>query len=208
MEYYSFSKNIIAANDFLPSNIIDKLYIDFLNLRNYFDISEWQDKEGNKKKEFYSPHCGGFDFWITDKNVKDFENTTILHLKSWFLHQGLLAYIQDNFSNSVFDLLNRKLKFSIHVVSYNKEGYYNWHQDINPKNIFTMNLILQKPSNLIGGEFLFKDNNKIIKTNNTHNFFSCFPSFIWHAVKPLQADKEVSFLDQRFSIQFWWRLDE
>ena len=39
MEYYSFSKNIIAANDFLPPDIIDKLYVDFLNLRNYFDIS-------------------------------------------------------------------------------------------------------------------------------------------------------------------------
>ena len=206
MEYYSFSKNIIASQDFLPSDMIDKLYVDLLNLRQKFGISQWQSDK--IKKEFYSPNCGGFDFWVTDRNVNEFKNTTILQLKSWFLQQGLLAYIQDNFSNSVFELLNRKLKFSIHVVSYNKGGYYNWHQDIHPQNIFTMNLILQNPSNLKGGEFLFKDNNKIIKTNNTHNFFCCFPSFIWHAVKPLQAEKEVSFLEQRFSIQYWWRLDE
>ena len=36
MEYYSFSKNIIAANDFLPPDIIDKLYVDFFKFKKLF----------------------------------------------------------------------------------------------------------------------------------------------------------------------------
>ena len=55
MEYYSFSKNIIASQDFLPSDMIDKLYVDLLNLRQKFGISQWQSDK--IKKEFYSPNC-------------------------------------------------------------------------------------------------------------------------------------------------------
>ena len=36
-----------------------------------------------------------------------------------------------------------------------------------------------------------------------HNQLVIFPGFIPHAVTPLQLDKEVSFAEQRFSIQYW-----
>ena len=56
---------------------------------------------------------------------------------------------------------------------------------------------------------LFMDGNKIIKIPNKNNFMSVFPSFIYHAITPLKSEdnKDVAFSSQRFSIQFWIRLE-
>ena len=54
----------------------------------------------------------------------------------------------------------------------------------------------------------FMDDNKIIKVKNKNNFMVVFPSYISHSISPLYTDnnKDVSFLEQRFSIQFWTKL--
>ena len=56
---------------------------------------------------------------------------------------------------------------------------------------------------------LFMDDGKIIAVDNQDNYMVCFPSFIPHAIKPVYTEdnKDVSFLEQRFSIQFWVRLN-
>lgn len=40
-----------------------------------------------------------------------------------------------------------------------------------------------------------------------NNFMVVFPAYIPHAITPLytESNKDVSFLEQRFSIQFWVR---
>tara|TARA_R100001163_G_C4937220_1_gene110598 strand:- start:370 stop:609 length:240 start_codon:yes stop_codon:yes gene_type:complete len=72
--------------------------------------------------------------------------------------------------------------------------------------LFTFNLILNKTNNLKGGDLLFYDR-EIIEVENKNNFLVVFPSYIPHAIKPLYTEdkKDVPFLEQRFSIQFWVR---
>ena len=135
------------------------------------------------------------------------ENSFITLLKNWFFSEGFYFYInKDNFSVYQFLLNNKnRLFWNIHVVSYNNKGFYNWHKDTTPKNLFTFNLILQKSKKLKGGNMLFMDENKTIEVENKDNFLVIFPSFIPHAITPLcsENNKDVSFLEQRFSIQFW-----
>ena len=54
----------------------------------------------------------------------------------------------------------------------------------------------------------FMDDNKIIEIKNKNNFMVVFPSYIPHSISPLYTDdkEDVSFLEQRFSIQFWIKL--
>ena len=51
------------------------------------------------------------------------------------------------------------------------------------------------------------DDGKIITIPNQDNFMVVFPAYISHAITPLctENNKDVSFLEQRFSIQFWVR---
>ena len=51
----------------------------------------------------------------------------------------------------------------------------------------------------------FMDDNKIIEVENKNNYMVVFPSFVSHAISPLYSNnkKDVSFLEQRFSVQFW-----
>jgi Rps23 Pro-64 3,4-dihydroxylase Tpa1-like proline 4-hydroxylase len=51
------------------------------------------------------------------------------------------------------------------------------------------------------------ENGKIIEVKNKNNFMVVFPSYIPHAITPLHSNdnKDVAFLEQRFSIQFWVR---
>jgi Rps23 Pro-64 3,4-dihydroxylase Tpa1-like proline 4-hydroxylase len=106
----------------------------------------------------------------------------------------------------MYEFLERELEWNIHVISYNNGGYYNWHKDTYDSNIFTFNLILNKPSSLKGGNMLFYDK-KLIEVENMNNFMVVFPAYVSHAITPLctENNKDVSFLEQRFSIQFWVR---
>ena len=56
----------------------------------------------------------------------------------------------------------------------------------------------------------FLDRNDIIEIENKNNFFTIFPSYIPHCVSPLYSkdNKDVSFMEQRFSLQFWISLKD
>jgi Rps23 Pro-64 3,4-dihydroxylase Tpa1-like proline 4-hydroxylase len=206
MKYYNISKNIIACKNFLPSIKVDELYTDFLNNRTQFNIPNWRSENYNDSKEFFSPSCGGFDFWINWKEAKKGE-LFITAVGNWVLTQGLRHYASDN-NLPFFSLLERNVEWNVHVISYNNGGYYGWHKDNANSNLFTFNLIFNKGNKLKGGNMLFMDEGKIIEVPNENNFFCVFPSFISHAITPLYSEdnKEVSFLEQRFSVQFWTSL--
>jgi len=211
MKYYNLSKNIIACENFLNPQNVDEIFVDFLNNRNRFNIPNWSYSNDLKEEDInvdttITSKCGGLDFWVEWETVKK-ENSFIGLLKNWFFSEGFYFYInKDNFSVYQFLLNNtNRLFWNIHVVSYNNKGFYNWHKDTTPKNLFTFNLILQKSKKLKGGNMLFMDENKTIEVENKDNFLVVFPSFIPHAITPLcsENNKDVSFLEQRFSIQFW-----
>jgi len=197
MKYYNLSKNIIACDNFLPQQKVDELYSDILNNRQIFNIPNWINS-----KQLFSSMCGGLDFWLENKTEKNNDNF-FESLHQWFFHQGLSYYLKNN-ASQVYEFLERDLIWNIHVISYNNGGYYNWHKDNPNKNIFTFNLILNKGDSLEGGNMLFYDN-KIIEIKNKNNFMVVFPSYIPHAITPLYSKnkKDVPFLEQRFSIQFW-----
>ena len=211
MKYYNLSKNIIACENFLNPQNVDEIFVDFLNNRNRFNIPNWSYSNDLKEEDInvdttITSKCGGLDFWVEWETVKK-ENSFIGLLKNWFFSDGFYFYInKDNFSVYQYLLNNtNRLFWNIHVVSYNNKGFYNWHKDTTPKNLFTFNLILQKSKKLKGGNMLFMDENKTIEVENKDNFLVVFPSFIPHAITPLcsENNKDVSFLEQRFSIQFW-----
>ena len=205
MNYYNLSKNIIACDNFLPNNKIDELFTDFLNNRKKFKESIWE-KKGKKYIQFFGSDCGGFDFWLFDKTEED-NNSFIESLHQWLIHRGIFFYTENN-GSEVYKLLARKLQWDIHVICYNNGGYYNWHKDEKNSNIFTFNLILNKGNKLKGGDMCFMDDHKIIEVKNKNNFMVVFPSYIPHSISPLYTDnkEDVSFLEQRFSIQFWIKL--
>jgi hypothetical protein len=211
MKYYNVSKNIIACEDFLPKDKVNEIYTDFLNNRAKFNVSVWSKKEKGEKEytpknEFFSPSCGGFDFWLSWEEAKKGESF-ITSLGHWINNQGLGHYTTEN-NLQLFSLLERKIKWNVHVVSYNNGGYYGWHKDDQNSNLFTFNLIFNKANKLKGGNLLFIDEGKIIEIPNKDNFFCVFPSFISHAITPVYSEdnKDVSFAEQRFSIQFWTSL--
>tara|TARA_R110000751_G_scaffold275620_1_gene376549 strand:+ start:865 stop:1515 length:651 start_codon:yes stop_codon:yes gene_type:complete len=216
MHYKYYSSNIIGCNNFLPSNIKEFIKVDLLNNKFRFKKSLWGKGNislENKKNSHVSYNCGGKDFWITRKDEQEIEAPSIKILGDWFFQQGLLNYVK--YSSNVFNLLDRKFNWSIHIVSYNNGGYYNWHSDLGSsilgdQNLFTFNYIIQSSSILKGGDMLYQeDKNKIIKINNQDNFMCVFPSYVQHAITPISSidSKEVSFLDQRFSIQYWCSLE-
>jgi|TARA_R110000744_G_scaffold316749_2_gene423383 hypothetical protein len=208
MKYYNLSKNIIACDNFLPEPTVNEIYTDLLNNRHLFQVSNWNSKED-------SLNCGGMDFWITNKNKlkiksirQDIYNNTnsyIEKLSNWFFHQGLRYYANNNGPQLYEFLSERKLSWKIHVVTYNNQGYYNWHKDEMNNVLFTFNLILHKSDKLKGGHMRFMEDDKIIEVKNKNNFMTLFPSYIPHCISPIYTDdnKDVAFLDQRFSIQFW-----
>ncbi len=205
MKYYNLSKNIIACDNFLPNNKMDELFTDFLNNREKFKQSIWHDND-REYIQFFGSDCGGLDFWLDNKTEED-NNSFIESLHGWLINKGIFFYTQNN-GSEVYKFLERKLQWDIHVICYNNGGYYNWHKDAKNSNIFTFNLILNKSNKLKGGDMFFMDDNKIIEVKNKNNFMVVFPSYISHSISPLYTDnnKDVSFLEQRFSIQFWTKL--
>jgi Rps23 Pro-64 3,4-dihydroxylase Tpa1-like proline 4-hydroxylase len=208
MKYNKISPNIITCDNFLPQQQIDFLYMDFLNNQKRFKISNWLNEDGSSSEQFYSSNCGGFDFW--NYSWKEFHEDcpSISNIKNWFIHQGLVYFAERN-NLQIFSWLKKKVLWDIHVVAYNHGGYYNWHTDEGKGNVFTFNLILNKGTNLEGGNLLFLDGNETIEIENKNNFMVVFPSFIPHAITPLYAKnkKNVSFAEQRFSVQYWIKLD-
>jgi len=204
MDYYYLSPNIIACDNFLPPYSLDEIKIELLNNRSSFQIPEWSG-QGETKPQSYSLNCGATDYWIYEGRESP-SNKKILNLSEWFLNQGIMNFIKHK--TSVFDLLERRFKSDVHVLSYNHGGYYNWHDDGREGNLFTFNLILYEGDQLKGGDMLFRDNGETIRVPTKNNFFVVFPSYIMHAITPLySADKkDVPFAAQRFSIQHWMNL--
>ena len=212
MKYYNISRNIIACENFLPKDKVDELYTDFLNNRTKFDVPVWSKKTSSNSidylasDEFFSPSCGGFDFWVDWKEAQKCKSF-ITATGHWVSTQGLWNYASEN-NLHLFSLLERNVQWNIHVIAYNNGGYYGWHKDCHNSNLFTFNLIFNKGNKLKGGNLLFMDEGKIIEIPNQDNFFCVFPSFISHAITPLYSEdnKDVPFLEQRFSVQFWTSL--
>ena len=203
MEYYQLSSNIIACDNFLPQSKVDQLYVDLLNNRERFKTSEWERPAKETTSEFYSSFCGGFDFW--EKWGKFSDKLPSIHsLNEMFMHQGLTSFVlQKNIG--LYKFLLRPLKYNLHVICYNNGGYYGWHKDASADTLFTFNLVLSKPDGLEGADMLFMDDGKIIRIPSTNNMMLLFPSFTEHSITPLTSkdNKDVSFMAQRFSIQFW-----
>ena len=147
MKYYNLSENIIACDNFLPTQQVEDLYTDFLNNKGCFAIPSWgSDPSGNSLEEFFSSKCGGFDFWLENKTPED-NNSFIESLHQWVLHPGLDFYLEKN-GPKIFEFLKRNLKWHIHVICYNNGGYYNWHKDAQNNILFTINLVLNKSPSL------------------------------------------------------------
>lgn len=200
MNYKYYSSNIIGCENFLPPLTLQDIRIELSNNRNNFNVAHWGSKVNDTKTiEFFSPYCGGIDYWIKWNESKP-NNEKIMNLDKWFYHQGLFSFIEQK--KDVFSLLKKTKKHNIHVISYNNGGYYNWHQD---SEIFTFNLILNKGDNLLGGDMLFMDDGKIITIPNQDNFMVVFPGYIDHAITEIKSKdgKDVPFPQQRFSIQYW-----
>ena len=204
MNYFHLSPNVIGCEDFLPPYALDEIKIELLNNRSAFQIPKWETA-GALTVESYSWKCGAEDYWI-DSGTDSPPNKKILNLSSWFLHQGIINFIKDK--TSVFDLLERRFKSDVHVLSYNHGGYYNWHCDRKEGNLFTFSLILNEGDQLKGGDLLLRDGGKTITVANKNNLMIVLPSYIAHAVTPLYSEdkKDVPFAAQRFSIQHWLSL--
>jgi hypothetical protein len=206
MKYKYISDNIITCENFLPPLELQKIKIELMNNRVSFGPAVWSSKSNNigETVEFFSSLCGGVDYWIGHGKTKD-NNESIMNLTYWFYHQGLFQFIDSNSKVDVFQFLKKPKIHDIHVVSYNNEGYYNWHTDTAN---FTFNLILNEGDEFDGGEMLFLDGNETIEIPNKNNFMVVFPTYIPHAVKPIKSKngKDVAFSQQRFSIQYWTKI--
>ena len=213
MNYYNLSSSVIACENFIPDHIVNDIYTDFLNGRKSFNIPNWGNR-GKQNKN--TADCEALDYWISYIDNTEY-NLNIKKLIDWFLHQGFSFYAEKNGCN-MYNFLTltgrreRDLAWDIHVISYNNKGYYNWHTDSAKNNLFTFNLILNKSDKLLGGDMMFMEDGKIIKIKNKNNFMIVFPSYVPHAITPLHTvdDKDVAFLEQRFSVQFWikWKQAE
>jgi len=202
MNYEYISENIIICKNYLPDSMLDLIKIDLLNNRGNFDLPVWSDNT----KNLFSEKCGGLDYWISKNEPIPPNNKAILDLEKWFYHQGLYSYIDNHGGLNSFQFLKRQKEHKIHVISYNNGGYYNWHKD---SEHFTFNLVLTEGEELSGGNMLFMDEGRIIEVPNQNNLMILMPSFIQHCVTPLRSKtgKDVSFPQQRFSIQYWVKCD-
>jgi hypothetical protein len=216
MKFEYLSSNVIACEDFLPPMYLQDIKIELLNNRKRFNTPVWTvpKKENNGgefeiKKQFFSHRCGGMDYWIEFEDIARLrsgevipDNEKIMGLSKWFYSQGLYAFIDHKNPRDVFQLLKRHKRHKIHVISYNNNGYYNWHSD---SEFFTFNLILNEGDALSGGDLFFMDDSKIIKVPNKNNMMVLFPWYINHSITPIRSKngKDVPFPQQRFSIQFW-----
>jgi hypothetical protein len=204
MRYEYASENIIICKNFLPPHMLQKINIDLLNNRSKFGIPNWAI-DNEDRPQYFSTYCGGTDYWLIGDELKDKDNTSIAGLEHWFYHQGLERFIKNSGRLNVFHFLQKPKSHDIHVVAYNNGGYYNWHTDT---KFFTFNLILNKNDALSGGDMLFYDDGRTIEIPNQNNLMVLFPSYINHSITPIKSkdDKDVAFLEQRFSIQYWVKL--
>jgi hypothetical protein len=197
MIYEYASENIIICKNFLPKVMLDKIKIDLLNNRTRFDLPLWSDRT----KNLFSEKCGGLDYWIEDNKIPP-NNEAIISLGNWFYHQGFFQFLHNEGRKNAFNFLLKDKKHKIHVISYNNDGYYNWHRDTEH---FTFNLVLNDGDELEGGDMLFMDENRVVKIPNQNNLMVVMPTYIPHSITPLKSKsgKDVAFTQQRFSIQYW-----
>ena len=80
MKYKYYSSNIIGCENFLPPLVLQDIRIELSNNRSNFKISSWENQETKKNNDqFFSSHCGGFDYWINWGESKP-NNTMIVNL--------------------------------------------------------------------------------------------------------------------------------
>lgn len=212
MKYEFVSDNVIKSDNFLPPDKIGFIYADLLNTRKHFGVPRWSGKniDHQPRVEAFSQNCGNMDYWIDANNPENIDAPNIKDLHKYFFQHGLQLFIQESGRKTIYDTLYEyPLVWSIHVTAYNKGAYYNWHKDSRMTfkglraNMFTFNYMLKSNNSSIqGGNLLVRDGGEH-EIESKHNQLVIFPGFIPHAVTPLQLDKEVSFAEQRFSIQYW-----
>lgn len=205
MRYSYASENIIMCDDFLPPHILQNIKSDLHRNINSFGEPEWSgiNKATQKLERFstYNKNCGGYDYWINFGESPE-SNKNILDLESRFYHQGFFTFLESQGRDNVFKFLKKNKTHAIHVVSYNNNGYYDWHADT---QFFTFNLIINESDELSGGDMLFMDEGRTIEISSRNNLMVVFPSYIHHAITPIRSKsgKDVPFTQQRFSIQYW-----
>ena len=172
MNFYNLSSSIIACENYLPKGLIENLYMDFLNSRGRFDTPNWSHRDVKQKHtvegKANNVDCEALDYWISYKDNTEY-NTNIKKLIEWFLHQGFSSYIEKN-GCSMYNFLTlagrgvRGLAWDIHVISYNNNGYYNWHTDCSKNNLFTFNL---RPPSIVSIESpSMRENLSLLTTSN------------------------------------------
>lgn len=84
-------------------------------------------------------------------------------------------------------------------TTYNKKGFYNWHQDTfmdgkdNPRvRKISMSILLNKPNEFKGGELEFFSSDKKIKLNQGYGVF--FASYLVHKVTPITKGTRKSLV--------------
>ena len=106
-----------------------------------------------------------------------------------------------------------KKGYSIHIVSYGNNGYYNWHSDggiyyngLGLPALWTFALTLIKdPSKVSGGDQLIMEKDKTIRIPLENNSLVIFPSYTFHSMTEIKSidNNELPWENRRFNIQFW-----
>ena len=133
-------------------------------------------------------------------------NSKITWIREQWVYSKLFNFI---------NLANQKAKWNFDVdwcedcqlTQYTKDQYYHWHRDTNGKiRKISSTLMLSNPEDFKGGEFEFFDNentpdksekNFLTVPSMTKGSLICFPSHIWHRVKPIENGI-------RYSIVSWF----
>ena len=152
-------------------------------------------------------------------SVKDLKlrNSRITWLNDQWIYDILFPYVESvnkaSGWNFEFDYAE-----ACQVGCYKKNQYYDWHIDTrsinkqhNDKNLngkirkLSTGLLLSNPEDFKGGEFQFyynnkppnkfKENTEIVKLSK--GTLICFPSHLWHRVKPVTEGT-------RYSLTTWY----
>lgn len=221
---------IIWAENFLPRMIVDSLFQDIYNIKQYFGNPVWRFGDGvSRDQDVYTDPdltksqqnhlCWGSDIWLPDPNIST--GYTLGNLQKFFFHQGILQFMSQCKSRE-FQLGARYgLTGRNHIISYGNGGYYNWHSDdgvyglaLNGKDVamtpvFTMSYTLVKDESLLeGGSQLFMYNGKCYEYPLKNNFLCIFPSRLFHACSEVKCSPDLPWENNRFNLQIWTCQDD
>lgn len=216
---------LVIIDNFLPTDYINSLYVDFEKLKDSFNISHWTNGIGEEVKPTHSaddplnPLCLGEDVWLpfgaTEDDNKNIGNC-LKNLSQYLFHQGILEFLKNSKHYELKSYAEFFYDFKYHIVNYKNGGYYNWHTDgvvrgptfagnvVEKRNVFTFALTLVKNTELIkGGDQYFMYKNDIHVSPLKNNQLTIFPSTVYHSCSEIFAPEDLSWENRRFNIQAW-----